>query len=98
MLYMQFGELVLVISNEFVSQFAELNVVIFSNLTSVRRTDPSTAWIWIWIVSRQGPRTGASHLYVSLRGAIKLLGLLMHDATMYNRGKVTFVGTRAKVT
>jgi len=35
MLYMQFGELVLVISNEFVSQFTELNVVIFSNLTSV---------------------------------------------------------------
>jgi len=40
MFYMQFGELVLVISNEFVSQFAELNVVIFNNLTSVRRTDP----------------------------------------------------------
>ena len=40
--YMQFGKLVLVISNEFVSQFAELNVVIFSNLTSIRRTDPST--------------------------------------------------------
>jgi len=37
---MQFGELVLVISKEFVSQFAELNVVIFNNLTSVRRTDP----------------------------------------------------------
>jgi len=38
---MQFGELVLVIFNEFLSQFAELNVVIFNNLTSVRRTDPS---------------------------------------------------------
>jgi len=34
--YMQFGELVLVIFNEFVSQFTELNVVIFSNLISVR--------------------------------------------------------------
>jgi len=42
MLYMQFGELVLVIFNESVSQFTELNVVIFNNLTSVRRrrTDP----------------------------------------------------------
>jgi len=42
MFYMLFGKLVLVIFNEFLSQFAELNVVIFNNLTSVRRTDPST--------------------------------------------------------
>ena len=40
MFYMQFDELVLAIFSEFLSQFAELNVVIFNNLTSVRRTDP----------------------------------------------------------
>ena len=36
-----FLELILVIFNEFISEVAELNVVIFHNLTSVRWTEPT---------------------------------------------------------